>query len=78
MRRRGKALKRPYGAYHSARDGHSDEELCRVGHRRSASARATRWCFAASRSPARRAAWPILRRSRTEAGSESDGIATGP
>ena len=32
MQRRGKALKHPYGAYHSARDGHSDEELCRVGH----------------------------------------------
>ena len=32
MRRRGKALKRPHGAYYSARDGHSDEELCRVGH----------------------------------------------
>ena len=32
MQRRGKALKRLYGAYHSARDGHSDEELCRVGH----------------------------------------------
>ena len=31
----------------------------------SASARATRWSCAASRSPARRAAWLILRRSRT-------------
>ena len=32
MQERGKAFSRPYGAYHSTRDGHSDEELCRVGH----------------------------------------------
>ena len=32
MRKRGKALKRPYDAYDSTRGGHSDDELCRVGH----------------------------------------------
>ena len=42
-----------------------DPDSTRSGAACSASARATRWSCAASRSPTRRAAWPILGRSRT-------------